>query len=69
MTFDPRKTVDHPGTDPDKGMKTRPYLQLVLAAMVILLVAAFLFARLGSRSGPPTKPTPTSSGTPSPASK
>ncbi len=65
MTVDPRHTVDNSGTDPDKGMKTRPYLKLVLGALLLLLLAVFLFARLGSRSGPPIKPATTSSGTPS----
>ncbi len=67
MTYDPRKTVDHPGTDPDKGMKTRPYLKLLLVALIALLVIALVIARVGSKSGPPVKPATTSSDKPNPA--
>ena len=62
MTYDPGKTVDHAGTDPDKGMKTKPYLKMVMLALIVLLGVVFMIARLGSRSSPSTKPATTSAG-------
>lgn len=67
MTYDPGKTVDHSGTDPDKGMQTRPYLKMVLVALFVLLAIAFFIARSGSKSAPPIKSGTTSSGESKPA--
>ena len=44
MSTDPSKTVENSGTDPDKGMKTRPYLVSVLIALVVILLVVFLIA-------------------------
>ncbi len=67
MTYNPGKTVNHAGTDPDKGLKTRPYLKVLLVAVLVILVVAFIFARLGSRSAPRVGPGTTSSGESHPA--
>ena len=67
MTYDPGKTVNHSGTDPDKGMKTRPYLKMVAAALFLLLAVVFFIARSGSHSAPPIKSGTTSSGESQPA--
>ena len=67
MNYNPGKTVDHPATDPDKGMKTRPYLKMIIAALFVLLLVVFLLARSGSRSAPITKTGTTTSGESSPS--
>jgi hypothetical protein len=42
--LDPRDTVNHPGTDPNKGMNTRSYLLWVVGALVVLLIVLFFVA-------------------------
>lgn len=67
MSYNPAKTVDNSGTDPDKGLKTRPFLKMVLVALLVLLAAVFVIARVGSRSAPPIKSGTTSAGESHPA--
>ncbi len=67
MTYNPSKTVNNSGTDPDKGMKTRPYLKMVVVALFLLLAMVFFIARSGSHSAPPIKSGTTSSGGSKPA--
>lgn len=52
--FDPRKTVDTPGTNPNRGMNTPTYMIALLAALVLLLGPLF-FTR---KSGPALAPKP-----------
>ena len=43
MNVDPRDTVDHAGTNPNRGMRTQPYMISILVALVLLLVVLLLF--------------------------
>ena len=43
MNMDPRDTLDKPGTDPNQGMRTRPYMISIITALVLLLVLIILF--------------------------
>ena len=51
MTYDPRKTVDAPGTSPDHGMNARNYVLIVVASVLALLVLIAIFALRTKASG------------------
>lgn len=57
MSIDPRKTVDTPGTDPNKGLNTRSFLLVVLAALFVLLVVLALVAHKSSTKVTPERET------------
>ena len=69
MSYDPRDTREKPGTNPNKGMMTQPYMVAVLITLVVLLVIAiaFVLLRRSSSTAPRTAPATTSgSASPSP---
>ena len=69
MSYDPRDTRETPGTNPNRGMKTQPYMVAILIAIVVLLVTALAFILLhrGSSIAPHAAPATTSgSSSPSP---
>ena len=43
MNVDPRDTVDTPATDPNRGMRTQPYMLIVAITLVVLLIVALVF--------------------------
>lgn len=53
--FDPRKTVDTPATNPNRGMNTRTYMTVLLVALVLLLLGVLFFTM---RPGPGQAPKP-----------
>ena len=61
MNLDPRDTVEKPGTNPNRGMRTQPYMLIVIITVVVLLIIAlvFVFARrsAGSPDAPATRST------------
>ncbi len=46
--IDPRKTVDTPATDPNKGLNTRSFLIAVAVALFVLLIVLFAVAHKSS---------------------
>ena len=69
MTYDPRKTVDTPATNPNRGMQTRPYMASILIALVALLIGLFVILAIhpGSKATPRTKPDTTTNGATNPS--
>ena len=65
MTYDPRKTIDAPGTSPDRGMNAKNYIVIIIIAVVVLLGLIAVFALGGGTSSasdhkgptPATQPT------------
>ncbi len=53
--IDPGNTVNSSGTDPDKGMKTKPFLVAVLVALVVLLLIIVAFVHKSSTSITPQR--------------
>ena len=41
MSIDPRETVNTPSTNPNRGMRTQPYMIIIIATVLILMVVAF----------------------------
>ena len=61
MNLNPRDTVEKPGTNPNRGMRTQPYMLIVIITLVVLLilVLVFIFARrsAGTHDATPTRST------------
>ncbi len=55
MSVDPSDTSNAPGTNPNRGMNTRPYLVALLVAIIILLGLALFFVRSASHAAPSPK--------------
>ena len=54
MSVDPSDTSNAPGTNPNRGMNTRPYLVALLVAIILLGLALF-FVRSASHAAPSPK--------------
>ena len=70
MNLDPRDTVDTAATNPNRGMRTRPYMLIVIVALVLLLLIAlvFIFVRRGTSTPQSSPGAPTTSRFSEPAS-
>lgn len=57
MNVDPRDTVNTSGTNPNRGMQTRPYMLTLFVALVLILLLLLIFVlHRRSASGPATSP-------------
>lgn len=53
MSTNPKNTVDHPGTDPNKGLNVRTFSIAVATALVVLLALCFFIVRSRSAAASP----------------
>ncbi len=56
-SIDPRNTIDNSGTDPNKGLRTRPFLIAVIVAVVVLLLVIIVFVHRSSTAITPQRDT------------
>jgi hypothetical protein len=69
---DPRKTVDTPATDPNKGLNTRTFLIAVGVALFVILLVLFAFVHRSSKAIKPVqdgRPTSRLSTSPAPLTR
>ena len=62
MTYDPRKTVDAPGSSPDRGMNAKNFVIIIIVSVVafLVLIGALALHSSSSASAKPQAPTPDS---------
>ena len=69
MPYNPRNSVDAPGTSPDRGMNARNFILIITVTVVVLLGVILTFALGANKSGASSKPAdsaPAKSSGPSP---
>ena len=51
MPYNPRNSIDAPGTSPDRGMNARYFVLIVAVTVVVLLALIVTFALRSNTSG------------------
>ena len=69
MPYNPRNSVDAPGTSPDRGMNARNFILIIAVTVIVLLGIILTFALGANKPGTGSKPAdaaPAKSSGPSP---